>query len=194
MRHDLTLQGPAFCLRPINDADAPFVLELRGNANLNRYLHTTSPSIEDQLAWLSRYYDRPGDYYFVIERQSSGLAEGVISIYDIDPEKACGEWGRWILKRGSLGAIESAWLIYRCAFEQLNLKHVFCRTAMNNKQVISFHDSCGITAQRILPGHFNLRGRIVDAIEHQMDSDTWTTIGVRLEKLAHLTARRLQRG
>src|ERR1700733_7831815 len=124
MRHDLTVEGFAFRLRPIGDRDASLVLELRGDAKRNRFLHPIPPRLDDQLAWLARYYERPGDYYFVVERRDSGAAEGVISIYDIDPLGESGEWGRWILKPGSLAAVESAWLIYRCAFEQLGLQRV----------------------------------------------------------------------
>ena len=193
MRHDLTLQGLAFRLRPIADADAPMVLELRNNSKLNRYIHATSPHLEDQLTWFSRYYERPGDYYFVVERQSSGAAEGLISVYDIDAHAACGEWGRWVLRPGSLAAVESAWLIYRCAFEQLGLERVYGRTVADNLPVVSFHDSCGITARRLLPAHFNIGGKPVDAVEHQVTRQSWPEIGLRLQKLAQLTAQKLQR-
>jgi RimJ/RimL family protein N-acetyltransferase len=194
MRHSITLAGLAFRLRPIADADAPLVLELRGNAKLNQYLHATSRNVGDQLAWFARYYERPGDYYFVIERQDSGASEGVISVYDIDSQSASGEWGRWIIRPGSLAAIESAWLIYRCAFEHLGLDRVYCRTVANNEKVLSFHDSCGITDRRLLPGHFELCGKPADAVEHRVTRQTWGEIELRLKTLAQLTARRIQRG
>jgi RimJ/RimL family protein N-acetyltransferase len=194
MRHDLTLAGPAFRLRPITDADAPLVLELRSDTRRNRYLHPIPPRLDDQLAWFARYYERPGDYYFVVERQDSGAAEGVISLYDVDLKAGCGEWGRWILRPGSLAAVESAWLIYRCAFEQLGLKRVFCHTVADNVSVVSFHDSCGITEKRLLPNHFNLGGRPADAVEHEVTREAWSAINLRLQKLAELAARKLRRG
>lgn len=190
----MILAGLAFRLRPIADADAPLVLELRGNAMRNRHIHAISQIIEDQLAWFARYYERPGDYYFVVERLDTGIPEGVISIYDIDSKAACGEWGRWIVKPGSLAAAESAWLIYRCAFEQLGLGRVYCRTVADNQPVVSFHDSCGITDRRLLPSQFEICGRHVDAVEHQVTRQAWNIIGPRLKKLAELTARRVQRG
>ena len=58
MRHDLSLEGSAFRLRPVSDADARLVVELRNNEALNSYLHATPPGLESQLAWLARYYDR----------------------------------------------------------------------------------------------------------------------------------------
>jgi len=194
MRHDLSLAGPAFRLRPITDADAPLVLELRGDPKRSRYLHAISRSLDDQLAWFTRYYERPGDYYFVIERQESGAAEGLISIYDVDPQAECGEWGRWSLRPGSLAAVESAWLIYRCSFEQLGLKRVFSRTVAENVSVVSFHDSCGITAKRLLPGHFDLGGKRADAVEHEVTREMWIVLNPRLQKLAELTAPRVRRG
>jgi RimJ/RimL family protein N-acetyltransferase len=194
MRHDLILAGPAFRLRPITDADALLVLELRSDTRRNHYLHPIPPHLDEQLAWFARYYERPGDYYFVVERQDSGAAEGVISLYDVAPQGDYGEWGRWILRPGSLAAVESAWLIYRCAFEQLGLKRVFCRTVAENVLVISFHDSCGITAKRLLPGHFNLGGKPADAVEHEVTRETWTAINPRLQKLAEVAARKLRGG
>lgn len=194
MRHDLTIAGPAFRLRPVTDVDAPFVLELRGNSKLNRYLHPITQCLNDQLDWLTRYYDRLHDYYFIVERQDSGGAEGLISIYDIDSQAACGEWGRWILKPRSLAAAESALLIYRCAFEKLALERVVCRTVADNAPVVSFHDSCGITTKRLLPGYFDLNGIRVDAIEHQVSTRTWNEISPKLELMAQRTARILRRG
>ena len=115
------MEGYAFRLRPITDNEAAFVVELRSNPELNRFLHAISNRIEDQLAWLARYYEREGDYYFVIERRMNGMPEGVIALYNIDLATSSGEWGRWILRPGSLAAVESAYLIYRIAFELLEL-------------------------------------------------------------------------
>ncbi|ABQ27355.1 GNAT family N-acetyltransferase [Geotalea uraniireducens] len=194
MRHNIIVEGFAFRLRLITDEDAAFVIELRTNPALNSYLHAGSNRIEDQLAWLNLYYARTNDYYFVLERRDNGAAEGVVSIYDIDPQAKTGEWGRWILKEGSLAAIECAWLIYRVVFEILNLDSVHCRTVADNVKVVSFHDSCGISERRLLPQHFEIRGLRFDAVEHCLDRTGWNCIVRRLEELAKLTAKRVLRG
>ena len=192
MHHDLTIEGHNFRLRPIVDTDAAFVVRLRSENALNRYLHTVSTKIEDQLNWLQHYYKREGDYYFVVERRDNGVAEGLISIYDIDFDKGCGEWGRWIMQPSSVAAIESVWLIYRISFEFIRLATVYCRTVANNKKVVSFHDSCGIKARHLLPNHFELEpgGQKLDAIEHNVDLSAWLEIEPRLEKMARLIAQR----
>lgn len=194
MRHNLTLEGHAFRLRPVTDADAGRIVELRGDPALNRYLHAGATRIEDQLVWLASYYDRPGDYYFAIESCADGRFEGLVAIYDIDSDTKSGEWGRWILRRGSLAAVESAWLIYRIGFDLLKLECVQCRTVADNAGVVSFHDSCGIATRRLLPGHFTLGGHTYDAIEHRVDRDAWTVIKQRLDKLARFSARKVSHG
>lgn len=191
MRHDLHLTGAAFGLRPAVAADAAFILSLRSDPALNAFVNPTSPRLQDQLDWLARYDERPGDYYFVIERLSDGSAEGLIGLYDIAGGE--GEWGRWMLRAGSLAAVESAALIYRCAFTTLGLEAVFCRTVAANARVVSFHDSCGIAERLVLPGHFELRGQRWDAVEHRLTRAAWPAVDERLSKLAELTARRLQR-
>lgn len=194
MQHDHVLAGAAFRLRPIREDDAAFILALRRNPALSRYLHATPPGEDAQRAWLARYYERAGDYYFVIEQLRSGEPEGLISLYDIDlEERGAGEWGRWILRPSSLAAIESAWLIYRFAFDDLDLRCVYCRTVADNAAVVSFHDSCGIAERRVLPGHFHFDDRQVDAVEHRVDRAAWQALGPRLEALARLAARRVAR-
>lgn len=193
MRHDIRIEGYAFRLRPVNDSDASFICRLRTDGYLNRFLHASSPRIEDQLEWLGRYYDRPDDYYFVVEALATGASEGVISIYDVEAHGKRGEWGRWILRPKSLAAIESAWLIYRVAFDRIGLEEVYCRTVAANTAVVSFHDSCGITNQRLLPNHFELGGRAHDAVEHSVSRASWIELGARLSRLAQLTARRIVR-
>jgi RimJ/RimL family protein N-acetyltransferase len=194
MRHDYQLQGYAFRLRPVTDADAQLILDLRCDPELSRFLHRTPPARNAQLAWLSAYYDRPGDYYFVVERRRDATPEGLIALYDTDAAAGTAEWGRWILKRGSLAAAESAWLIYRFAFEQLSLARVYCRTVADNAAVVSFHDACGVTHKRRLKQFFELQGHKHDAIEHEVDRQSWPEIAPKLEQPARAVARRLDRG
>ena len=138
MLHDVTVEGRAFRLRPIGNADAELVVKLRSDPSLNRYIHASSASVADQIAWFEQYYQRAGDYYFVVERLDNGRAEGLISVYDIDEEKTSAEWGRWLLRPGSLGAVESAWLIYRAAFEVLALESVFAARSRTTFRLCRF--------------------------------------------------------
>lgn len=188
MRHDLSLAGERFALRPAEIDDSAFILNLRRDPALGRWLHGTSPRLEDQEAWMAAYFQRPGDYYFIIVDSRDGAPVGAVGVYDVDPAAGEAEWGRWVVRPGSLAAVESAVLMYRIAFERLGLSAVVSRTVADNASVVSFHDSSGAERVRVLPGHVELAGRRHDSIEHRMERDRWETVRPRLEALARRIA------
>lgn len=194
MRHEFSIAGPGVRLRPVTDGDAAFIVALRNNPELNGFLHRGGQTTEAQREWLAAYYMRPGDYYFVVERLEDGGAEGLIGLYDVNLQTRSAEWGRWILRPGSLAAVESAWLIYRLGFEQLELASVYCRTVAANQRVVSFHDSCGIAQRSTLNQHFTIDGVVHDAVEHRVTRAEWPELDTRLGQLARTLARRRSRG
>jgi RimJ/RimL family protein N-acetyltransferase len=178
-------------LRPAATADSAFILSLRTDAELSRYINPTSVKLDDQQTWMRRYFARPGDYYWVIERSSTARPEGAIAIYDVDQGQA--EWGRWILRKGSLAAVESALLVYRAGFDVLRLQRMFCRTVSVNRSVVSFHASCGL--QTSPNGHLKvkLRGRQYDVVEQFVTAANWPAIERSLDRRAAGVARLLAR-
>ena len=172
MRHEIRISGPAFGLRPIELEDAEFMAALR-NAENNLYLHPTSPDPEDQRRYIRRYFERPGDYYFIIERSSDGRSEGIVAIYDVESEARTGEWGRWILSEGSMAAVETALLVYRVGFGKLGIETLRTMTPRENESVLAFHASCGAKEIARHTRHFNFGERIYDAVEQHMTRDQW---------------------
>ena len=193
MRHDFSLDGRAFRLRPVGIDDAEFIVELRaGDPERTRFLHPVPPDILAQREWLSRYLERDNDYYWVVEGLATRVAEGLVGIYDVNPVARTGEWGRWVVRKGSLAAPESALLIYRTAFEQLKLTSIYCITVAENRRVLSFHDSCGLKRAATLPAYFTLGGgQRFDAVKHLCEAADWPAVRSRLEPQAELVARRL---
>jgi RimJ/RimL family protein N-acetyltransferase len=184
MRHDLYLEADAFALRPVGLDDASFIANLRSDPQLSKFIHTSSARPEDQAEWIQRYFDRDGDWYFTVVDRVSGAREGTVGIYDYDTTRGVAEWGRWIIRRGSLAAIASALLVYRAGFEALGLRALFCRTVVDNRSVISFHDSSGALRRTVLGDHVEIRGRSYDCVEHYVDEALWRTMRPRLEGLA----------
>jgi RimJ/RimL family protein N-acetyltransferase len=181
LRHDLHLPGYAFRLRPVRESDAPYIVDLRRRAGafLNRGAH----SDDAQLQWLARYFERAGDYYFVVESSDGTRREGLVGVYDVSALNAEAEWGRWVLEPGSNAAVESALLVYRCAFERLRLERVRCRTHAANAAVVAFHDSCGLAraAGEVMIEH---NGERCAAVEHVLSRADWPRAGERLDNLA----------
>jgi RimJ/RimL family protein N-acetyltransferase len=190
MRHDLQVEGFRFRLRPVVEADAAFIVGLRTDPQLGRYLHETSPRVEDQVAWIRAYEDRPDDYYFVVEDGPSHEPVGAIGIYDIDRGTGRAEWGRWLIRKDSAAALESVVLVHRAGFEALDLRTMVSCTILENEQVVSFHRSFGANLGRTLPAHFAIRGAHYDAVEYEVSSESWTALRTRLERMTSRLAGR----
>ena len=192
--HSIHVQGLAYGLRPVSLEDAGFIVQLRAAGERTQYLREIEPSAEQQRAWLRAYFQRPDDYYFVIVRQRDGQPEGLVGLYDLDVPRRTGEWGRWIVRPGSLAAVESALRIYEVAFDRVDLEGVRCRTISENHQVVSFHDACGLPRSNHLPGFVRVGSATYDVIEHLATRAAWPALRALLEPKAVALARRVGSG
>jgi len=189
VRHSLHIEGSTFRLRPLTEQDAEFVIELRTDPELSRYLHPISRHVADQIIWARKYFETPGDYCFVVERIRDSRAEGLISLYHVEPTIRTGECGRWVLRRGSLAGVESCWLLYKIGFEHIGLESIYCLTLAENGRTISFHDSCGLSRTSMLKGYVKMKGRCYDAVKHELSRAAWPSVSMRMEKIVSRMAR-----
>lgn len=187
------VEGRAFRLRPIEFGDAEFVVRLRVDVRAQGRLHPISSEVADQREWLERYFAREGDWYWIVERRDR-TPEGTIGLYDLDPATGRAEWGRWILRSGSLAAPESALLMYSFAFEEIGLKEVRCRTVSTNAPVISFHNRTGLETVGTEVGAFVLGDESVDAVKHRLLLERWPATRALLDRSAANAAQLLERG
>jgi RimJ/RimL family protein N-acetyltransferase len=170
MKHNLYIDGYSYRLRPVSTEDASFIVEVRTeNAERNKFIHPISQSVAAQIQWIENYYKTDGDYYFVIDNLFTKEPEGLISVYNINDKK--GESGRWVIKEGSFAAVESFYLLYRLAFEQIFLDEVYSTVIKENKPVVAFHKSVGQKIRRIIPGYYLWDDVKYDAIEFYMEKD-----------------------
>lgn len=190
MEHSISVNCVRYRLRPVTLEDAAFIVELRSDPLLNRYLHEISPRVEDQVGWLERYFARPDDYYFIVEDADSSERHGTIGIYDFEEKAAGAQWGRWILKHGSMAALESAWLVCEAGFSKLGLASLSSRTLVENPRVVSFHDSFGACRTAVLEDHFLVRGERKSAIEHRIEAADWPALRSRHYSTVSRLARR----
>jgi RimJ/RimL family protein N-acetyltransferase len=191
VRHDLVLDGPGFRLRPVELTDAQSILELRRDPSRSRFIHETDSSVEAQVKWLEAYLERDGDYYWAVERLADGSLEGFVGIYDVEGDVA--EWGRWVLRRGSLAAPASAWLVHQAGFTRLHLASLLTRTLAENAAVVAFHARYGAETVRMLPRHARIGGVDHDAVEARMTPSLWAASGPRLHAMAERAAALVQR-
>lgn len=193
VQHSISLTCMRYRLRPVTLEDAPFIVALRTDPLLNRFVHEISGRVEDQASWIQGYLLRPDDYYFIVEDADSSEPQGTIGLYHAKSESKNAEWGRWILKRGSMAALESAWLIYEAGFSELQLANLCSRTLAENRAVVSFHDSFGASRVAELKQQFTVRGEPKAAIEHRITSADWPMLRARHYSTASRLASRAHR-
>lgn len=193
MKHNIIMEGFSYRIRPIKLSDASFIVETRlEDKERNRFIHAISSDVSMQEEWLKKYFERDGDYYFVIENRLTGEREGLIGFYDVKDSKA--EWGRWVLKKDSLAAVESVYLLYRAAFEKVGLEELYCRTLEINEAVVSFHTSIGEKTRRIIPNCFQIEGENYNAVEQYADKTIfYNEIMLELERKSAQIFRRNMR-
>jgi RimJ/RimL family protein N-acetyltransferase len=185
LRHEVRLEGPAFRLRPVAPDDAAEILRLRSDPSRSRFIHATAPSVEEQRRWLEAYLDRDGDLYWAVERHD-GDVEGFVGLYDVEGPTA--EWGRWVLRPGSLAAPESAWLVHQAGFTVLGLDALFTRTLVENRPVVAFHARYGAEVVQTIPRYAQIHGEVHDALEARMTAALWSAAGPRLLAMAERAA------
>jgi len=193
MRHSHEEEGEAYRLRPIGDGDADFIVSLRSHDVRARYLNRISMSVESQRQWLSEYYERGNDYYFVVEKKKDNTPEGLISLYDVNASLSQAEWGRWIVAPASMAALESVMLLMDFAFTRLALASVYSNTIAGNAAVNSFHDGCGFRRGPLQRGRFKIDDQMHDAIRHECTAAEWLEIRPKLAAKAHKIAQRINR-
>jgi RimJ/RimL family protein N-acetyltransferase len=191
MYHRFTEEGYGLRLRPVCLDDAAFVLSLRKDPELGRWLGRVSGTEADQRAWIERYFDKPNDYYFLVETLDA-VSLGTIGVYDVTYREGVlqAEWGRWILRPSCFGASGSSYLCMRFAFETLRVDRLICHTLEPNTSVLSFHDRIGAVRSGSVPNFLGERGTGESAIRHEISIAQWPIVKARLESAA-TAARRL---
>lgn len=82
---DFTIEKYGLKARFVDENDARFIVDLRTDPSLSRFIHATDNDIQKQIDWIRRYKEREeagAEYYFVFSTDEKPY--GVERIYDID--------------------------------------------------------------------------------------------------------------
>lgn len=146
MNHDVVLEGYGCRLRPVRPEDAAFIVGLRCQPFAQIGIHATSPSVAAQEAWIDRYLRRAGDYYWIIEAPRLGAWDpvGTIGLYDVTEDSSEAMPGRWVVyPQQDFPAALPVYLVYRFAFETLNMHRLVFDVVSANRKVLKFHNLMG---------------------------------------------------
>ena len=183
MRHDLQAERFGVRLRPVRLEDAAFIVWLRQLQHAQGRVGDSAADVQSQEKWLQAYFERAGDYYFIIETHHS-LPVGAYGIYDQTGDSA--ESGRWIIRPEVPAAIPSAILAFEIAFERLALRELRVKTVSTNSPVLSLNRKFGFRQTRVQPAAQIIGGQPVDLVHFLLDAKDWPRICAKLLPLARL--------
>ena len=187
MKHDIRVEGFLYEMRPIEREDAEFIAEVR-TPERSAFLHPITRTIEAQLAFLDRYFERPDDYYFVIQRKEDSRKEGLAGLLDFDMGKRSAQWGRLILRPGSLAAAETALMMLRIAFNRFALTEVWGTVLPTNAPMVAYLKSLGFKHRSGLKMDFG--DSLRDADEYVLPASQWPALERKLIDIARGVAGR----
>lgn len=124
--------------------DSEFILSLRTNEKLARYIHATDNDLAKQEAWMHAYKQREQEgkeYYFIYSHK--GEKYGVNRIYNIQADDV--ECGSWICKQGISPELPMLCpiIIREIVFDVLGYSSFRFEVRKENKLVNRFHHLLG---------------------------------------------------
>lgn len=139
--------GKLINLKPVRVEDAEFILELRQDENLNRYISSTSPSLQNQREWIKNYLERENEgkeFYFIVEDKNFNPC-GTVRLYNIQDKEAT--WGSFMLNssRPEGASYEVIELSLNFGFEKLNLEKILLDVRKDNSKAIHIYEKFGFS-------------------------------------------------
>lgn len=137
------LVGKTVTLRCAEITDAEFILSLRNDIEISKYLPKLEISVAQQREWINAQRNNPHDFYFIIEDINDQTQLGTISIYDLAGSEA--ESGRFASLGDPIQNVESGLILYDFAFYQLNLTCIKSWVFKENSGVLIYNRKFGFT-------------------------------------------------
>lgn len=186
------IEGTAIIMRCVRVTDAGRILELRNDPDISKFLPPLNVSVEQQENWIGNQIERENEYYFAAasKRQPNEII-GLTSLYAYR-ENSSGktiEWGRFLVAKRSLFAVEISYLTHMFAFEQMLVDEVYGYSVLENVAVQSFHRSCGLKERGISNVKYDIRGKEHETYCFYATSHAWPAIKERMKPMVELAAR-----
>ncbi len=188
MQHTVQAEGWGVRLRPVRLDDAEFIVWLRNLDHAKGRIGDSAVDASAQEAWLRSYFQRAGDYYFIIETLN-GNQVGAYGIYDIKGSSA--ESGRWVIRPEVPAAIPSALVAFDLAFDTLGLDELRAKTVSTNQNVLSLNRKLGFRQTHVEPSAQIIGGKPVDQIHFLLKASDWPAYRAKLAPLAKLAERQV---
>ncbi len=174
---------------PVQENDAQFILELRLDPKLSKYISKTDREISKQIEWIKRYKLRENhnlEYYFVIIENVNKEKIGTVRIYNFTKNRYTS--GSLLIKKGSPlnYFIEIYQICTDFAFETLSFIECTFTHRKANQKIIDFNTRFGARkyGEDELNVHFILnkqmfqknRMKMLDLVNLSLDDVKYRTV------------------
>ena len=170
MRHTLTTQGYGIRLRPVHLEDAPFIVWLRNLDYVKGRVGDSAEDIESQKQWLNNYFERKGDYYFIVETLNT-IPLGTYAIYNLIDTRA--EIGRMIIRPGVPALVPASILLLDLLYGPMGIAQVRAATVAGNLAIHSFLRKGGFRRVQVQHAGRVIGGRAVDLLHFVQTREDW---------------------
>ena len=128
--------------RFVDESDAEFILQLRKDAKLSRFLSKTDPDFNNQIEWIKCYKEREKkklEYYFITVNED-GERFGVVRLYNIKENFFTA--GSWLFKQNAPihYSILSDIMNREFGFSVIGSDYCHFDVRKSNKSVIKYHN------------------------------------------------------
>lgn len=188
MRHSFQAEGFGMRLRPVRMEDAAFIVWLRNQDYVKGRVGDSAADTASQEAWIKKYFEREGDYYFIAETPG-GISLGTHGIYDVKGARA--EQGRQIMRSDAMAGVPVAMLGTDLAFGELGLSELRGTCVSTNRAIHSLHRKFGFKQVGILRAAQVIGGSPVDLVEFRLTAKDWFGVRNGLLPLASLAGDRV---
>ena len=143
---NMQLIGKNLTFRLVEEEDAQFILRLRLDPFLNKYISKTDSDIRKQIEWIKQYKvreKRNEEYYFIIIKNNNLEKVATVRISDFTPKRFT--FGSLLIKRGAPlnYFIEIYQICFNFAFESLGFVECSFANRKANKKIINFNTMFG---------------------------------------------------
>jgi len=170
MNHSLVAEGFGIRLRPVQMEDAAFLVWLRNLDHAKGMIGDSATDTASQEEWLKTYFERDGDYYFVIET-TCGIPVGAFGYYNMTSESC--DIGRWVVWPVVPAGVPSIIPALDMGFQHLGIHKLQLTVVSTNQRAINLYRRLCFREMHVETGAQIINGESVDQIHMVMEEDDW---------------------
>ncbi len=140
-------------LRLLEEGDLPLTLAWRNQDHVRVwFFYSAALTVQQHSDWFRKYLSLDNDFVFIIEDRSSGCKPvGQVALYNIDWEKRCAEFGRFMIgdsEGAGKGLAKSATqLVLTGVARSLDLQDIYLEVYKRNERAVAIYQKCGFQTE-----------------------------------------------